>query len=106
MEYGFAMLLVKRTETFDCWLLALRDRRAAARIVSRIQRAEGGNLGDVRSVGEGVQEMRIDYGPGYRVSLVQRGGVAVLLLCGGEKGSQSRDISDTKRLAKEWKDWS
>jgi putative addiction module killer protein len=105
VEYGLVMLLVLRTETFDRWLTALRDRRAAARIAARILRAEGGNLGDAKPVGEGVLEMRIDYGPGYRVYFVQRGGVAVLLLCGGDKGSQTRDISDAKRLAKEWKDW-
>ena len=104
MEYSFPMLVLVRTEKFDAWLKNLRDQRAVARISSRLLRAEGGNFGDVRPVGEGVSEMRVDYGPGYRVYFQQRGVLLVVLLCGGDKGSQTSDIAEAKRLAREWKD--
>lgn len=82
----------------------LRDPRARARIAKRIDRLARGNPGDVKPVGEGVSEMRIDYGPGYRVYYAQRGKHVVLLLCGGDKASQERDIRRAKALAKEWSD--
>jgi putative addiction module killer protein len=89
------------TQVFDTWFERLRDRRAAARIQARIDRAESGNLGDRKSVGEGVSEMRIDVGPGYRIYFLQRGAEMIILLAGGEKSSQSRDIAEAKRLARQ-----
>jgi len=97
-------MAVLRTDIFIDWLNALRDRRAAARIAVRIMRLEDGNAGDVKPVGEGVSEMRIDYGPGYRVYFTRRGKEIILLLCGGDKRTQSRDIALAKKLAKEWKE--
>ncbi len=88
------------TPVFDSWFERLRDRRAAARIQARIDRAESGNPGDCKPVGEGVSEMRIDYGPGYRVYFVQRGPEVVILLVGGGKANQEKDIELAKRLAK------
>ena len=75
------------------WLAALHDERARARILVRLDRVSLGNIGDCRSVGEGVQELRIDYGPGYRVYFGQLGSTIVLLLCGGDKNSQAKDIN-------------
>ncbi len=95
------MVEVRQTSTFKQWLHGLRDRNARLRIVARIRRMELGNPGDVKPVGEGVSEMRIPYGPGYRVYFVAIGDVLVILLCGGDKSSQSRDISLAKRMAKE-----
>ncbi|MBA1142092.1 type II toxin-antitoxin system RelE/ParE family toxin [Mesorhizobium sp. CCANP35] len=97
-------MLVFETDTFKRWLEDLRDVQAKARIVRRIDRLAFGNPGDVKPVGEGISEMRIDHGPGYRIYFLQAGMVRVLLLCGGDKGTQSRDIAAAKRLAKEWKD--
>lgn len=94
---------IKTTPIFDRWLEGLRDRRARVRIQFRIDRLELGNFGDAKSVGEGVRELRIDYGPGYRVYFVQRGQEIVILLCGGDKSSQGRDIDMAKRMAKEMK---
>lgn len=91
------MIEVRQTTTYSEWFDHLRDRQAQARINVRIRRLSLGNFGDVRSVGAGVSELRIDYGPGYRVYFVQRGAALVILLCGGDKGTQDRDI----RLAKE-----
>ncbi|MCJ2057344.1 type II toxin-antitoxin system RelE/ParE family toxin [Methylobacterium sp. J-048] len=93
------MLTVRRTEVFAGWLKSLRDDRAKARIANRIDRLANGNFGDVKSVGAGVSELRIDYGPGYRVYFVRRGATLLLLLCGGDKSSQSRDIDRAKILA-------
>jgi putative addiction module killer protein len=84
---------VRQTETFDRWFRKLRDRRARARIQIRIDRLVLGLPGDVRPVGEGVSELRVDYGPGYRVYFAQRGETLIVLLAGGDKGSQDRDIS-------------
>lgn len=92
-----------QTETFSEWLSELRDRRARARIQARLDRAIAGNFGDAKSVGKGVFEMRIDYGPGYRVYFLQRGLVAVVLLCGGDKSTQSADIKRAIRLARDWR---
>ena len=93
------MIEVRKTDEFDGWLRALRDQRAVAKIASRIERLALGNPGDVRPVGEGVSEMRISYGPGYRVYFKQTGKQIVLLLCGGDKSSQDKDISRAKQLA-------
>ena len=98
------MYTVRRTATFIDWLNGLKDRRAAARIAARILRLEDGNLGDVKPVGEGVSEMRIDYGPGYRIYFIQPERTVILLLCGGDKGTQTRDIARAKRRAKEYKE--
>jgi putative addiction module killer protein len=95
------MVEVRQTEVFATWFAALRDRAARARITSRIRRLSLGNPGDVKPVGGGVSEMRIDYGPGYRVYYVGRGEMVVVLLCGGDKGSQDRDIKRALELAAE-----
>ena len=88
---------------FDRWLRKLNDRRAAARVLVRIDRLATGNPGDVRPVGEGISELRIDYGPGYRVYYLQQGDVMIVLLVGGDKSTQDRDIVQAKRLADEWR---
>ena len=81
-----------RTPEFDAWLKALRDPVAKGRVIARIRSAEAGNFGDCRHVGEGVSEMRIHVGPGYRLYYCRRGEAVYLLLCGGDKSSQQRDI--------------
>ena len=95
------MIEVRRTQVFSDWLMGLRDRNARARIEIRIDRLALGNPGDVRPVGGGVSELRISHGAGYRVYFVQRGDVLVILLCGGDKSSQSRDIVAAKVLAQQ-----
>ena len=92
---------VKQTDEFRTWLSDLRDRTGQAVIVRRIKRFAQGNPGDSQSVGDGVFELRIHFGPGYRVYFVRRGLTLVLLLCGGDKSSQQRDIALAKRLAAE-----
>ncbi len=98
------MLIVQRTETFANWMASLRDRQARARIGRRIDRLALGNLGDVKSVGGGISELRIDYGPGYRVYFTTTDRTVVLLLCGGDKRTQDRDIATARRLAKQVKE--
>lgn len=93
------MLEIRQTEVFAGWFASLRDREARVRITVRIRRLSLGNPGDVKPVGGGVSEMRIDYGPGYRVYFVGRGESLVLLLCGGDKRSQDRDIERALALA-------
>lgn len=95
------MIEVRQTTRFATWLAGLRDERAKARILKRLDRAGQGNLGDVAPVGGGVSEMRIFYGPGYRVYFVQRGSELIVLLCGGDKSSQAADIEEAKVLAME-----
>ena len=95
------MIEVRRTERFILWLNALRDARAVAKIAVRLKRLSDGAFGDVAPVGEGVSELRIHHGPGYRVYLVRRGDVVVILLCGGDKSTQARDIVAAKMLAKD-----
>jgi putative addiction module killer protein len=90
---------VRQTVSFARWLAGVRDRRAVARINARIRRLSLGNPGDVKPVGEGVSELRIDYGPGYRVYFVQRGPELIVLLAGGDKRSQDRDIALAIALA-------
>ena len=97
------MVELIRSATFDRWLSGLRDRRAVARIAARLDRLAGGNPGDTQPVGNGVSELRINYGPGYRVYFIQRGPVLIILLCGGDKSSQDRDIKQAKALAAQWK---
>ena len=97
------MYTILRSATFDRWLSRLRDRQAVNRIVARLLAAEVGHLGDVRLVGEGVSEMRIQHGPGYRIYFITRGAELIILLCGGDKDSQQRDIARAKRMAMEWR---
>lgn len=92
------MIEIRQTETYADWFADLRDRQARARIDVRIRRLSLGNPGDVRSVGEGVSELRIDYGPGYRVYFVQRGLTLVILLAGGDKRTQNQDIQTALEL--------
>ena len=90
---------IASTETYTNWLDRLRDLRARARIQARVERLAAGNPGDVKPVGEGVSELRIDYGPGYRVYYTERGNVLIVLLCGGDKRTQAVDIKTAKKLA-------
>ena len=89
------------TDEFHHWLGSLADRRAKTRIVDRIKRVSNGNFGDAKPVGSGVSEMRIDYGPGYRVYFFRRGKELVILLCGGDKKSQQADIAEAVRMKEE-----
>jgi putative addiction module killer protein len=91
---------VRQTETFAAWFRNLRDRRARARIQVRIDRLSLGNPGDAKPVGAGVSELRIDYGPGYRVYFVRRGGTVIVLLAGGDKRTQAQDLDEALRLAR------
>ena len=95
------MIEVRKTEIFTKWFDNLNDRRARARIQARIDRIEMGNFGDIAPVGEGVSELRIFYDPGYRVYLVQKNSVVVILLSGGDKSSQQSDITKAKKIAKQ-----
>lgn len=97
------MLELTQTDTFKAWLTQLRDTRARVRIQVRLDRLALGNAGDVRPVGSGVSELRIDYGPGYRVYFTRIGTIALLLLCGGDKRTQDADIKRAIRLANDWK---
>ena len=98
------MIEIRQTSIFDRWLRTLRDQRAKARIAARVQRASFGNVGDARPVGGGISEMRIDYGPGYRVYYAPRGGDLIVLLCGGDKRSQVNDIQRAKSILRELKE--
>lgn len=93
------MIEVRKTAIFSDWMAGLRDRRARARIAARIDRLAFENPGDVRPVGGGVSELRIHYGPGYRVYFLQRGRTLIVLLCGGDKSTQAQDIKTAKMLA-------
>ena len=94
------MTEIRKTPTFAKWIDGLRDIRARARVLARIERLAAGNAGDVKPVGEGVSELRINYGPGYRVYFWKRGCSLVILLAGGDKRTQSRDINTALRLAR------
>ena len=94
------MIEIRQTEAFAAWFRGLADRRAKARIQVRIDRLSLGNPGDVKPVGEGVSELRIDYGPGYRVYFVQRGAALIVLLAGGDKRAQTQDIAAAQNLAR------
>ena len=98
------MVEVIKSDTFDQWLRKLRDPQARARVEMRIRRLSLGNAGDVQPIGEGLSEMRINYGLGYRVYYIQQSSVLVLLLCGGDKRTQQKDIAKARRIAAEWKD--
>lgn len=92
------MYQLQSTDVFDEWLRNLQDRKGRARILARLESARLGNLGDVKSVGEGVREMRVHFGPGYRLYFAQRGHVLLLLLCGGDKSTQTRDIARARHI--------
>ena len=89
------------TPQFDAWLTALRDAKVKARVIARIRSAEFGNFGDVEAVGSGISELRVHVGPGFRVYFCRRGGVLYILLCGGDKSTQSRDIKRAKSILKD-----
>ena len=101
MNYGSHVIEVRQTTVFREWLIDLRDGAARSRIIVRIRRLELGNPGDLKSVGDGVLELRIPHGPGYRVYLTYQGRAIVILLCGGDKSTQRRDMVVAKRMAKE-----
>lgn len=95
------MIEIRQTDEYESWFESLRDREARFRIIARIRRLSLGNLGDVKPVGEGVSELRITYGPGYRVYIKQRGKTLIVLLAGGDKSSEKRDIERAKQLARD-----
>lgn len=98
------MIEIKQTETFRKWRLQLKDDRARGLIASRLDRLGFGHTGDAESVGQGISELRIHYGPGYRIYFKKRGDTIIVLLCGGDKSTQAKDIKAAKRLATEWSD--
>jgi len=97
--YNLVMIEIRKTEIFAKWLDGLHDIRARARILARIERLAAGNPGDVKTVGEGVSELRIDYGPGYRVYYKKHGRKVAILLAGGDKSTQAKDIKIALRLS-------
>lgn len=103
MVYTAHVVEVLKSATYDAWFEGLRDGQARARINVRIRRLSLGNPGDVKPVGSGVSEMRIDYGPGYRVYYAQHGTALILLCCGGDKSTQEADIRRAIAIAKAWR---
>jgi putative addiction module killer protein len=101
VNYSSHMVEIFRTAEFNKWLFGLSDTVSASRIQARIDRLGIGLFGDVKPVGNGVSELRVNYGPGYRIYFIQRGNKLIILLCGGDKSSQDRDISKAKAIAKE-----
>ena len=104
MGYTLIMPEIIQSETFRRWLAGLKDRQAVLRIDARIRRLSLGNLGDSKSLRDGISELRIDYGPGYRVYFIRRGTLVVVLLAGGDKSTQDADIKWAIVIAKEWRD--
>jgi putative addiction module killer protein len=100
MRYNIGMIVIRETEHFKTWIRGLKDRATQAIINARIRRVSGGNFGDTEPVGENVSELRINYGPGFRVYFKQMNDVLVVLLCGGDKSTQSRDIEAAKQIAR------
>ncbi|HEV7775351.1 MAG TPA: type II toxin-antitoxin system RelE/ParE family toxin [Luteibacter sp.] len=98
------MFEILQSDTFRRWHAGLKDRQAVMRVNARIRRLADGNPGDVKAVGRGISELRIDYGPGYRLYYMQRGAVVVVLLAGGDKRTQSVDIDRARSIAAEWKE--
>ena len=103
MVYNTQMVEIVESATFKRWVRSLQDRRSVARINTRLRNVSLGNFGDIRPIGNGISEMRIHYGPGYRLYFMRRGTTIVVLLCGGDKASQQRDIERAKRLALDWR---
>ena len=97
------MVEVVRSGTFDRWFRQLKDRRAVARVLVRINRLAAGNPGDVKPVGQGVSELRIPYGPGYRIYYLHDGDQVILLLTGGDKSTQAADIRQAHQIAADWR---
>jgi len=98
--YINAVIEIRQTEEYVSWFKRLRNREARARILARIRRLSLGNPGDVKPAGEGISEMRIDFGPGYRIYFIQQGETVVILLAGGDKRTQKQDIKKAKELAR------
>jgi putative addiction module killer protein len=96
------MIEFKQTETFRKWRIRIKDERIRALIASRLDRLAFGNAGDVKPTGGGISELRIDHGPGYRIYFMKRGSTIIILLCGGDKSTQAKDIQTAKRLAADW----
>lgn len=103
IRYIPAMTTVQMTLEFSDWLRSLKDRRARKIVIGRIDRAAFGNKGKVKELGQGLAEMKIDYGPGYRLYFIERGAELIILLCGGDKSSQDRDIAKARKIAKDLK---
>jgi len=101
LGYNFVVRIIQTTDVFEAWLDKLKDRQALVRIQMRIDRAEQGNFGDFKALAEGVSEMRIDFGPGYRVYFTQRGLEIVIWLAGGSKATQTKDIKTALQLARQ-----
>jgi putative addiction module killer protein len=99
------MIQIQQTETYAKWFAGVRDRVTRARIDIRIRRLSLGNAGDTKPVGEGVPELRVDHGPGYRIYFIQRGEVVIVLLAGGDKSTQDKDIRNAKALANDLKEF-
>lgn len=99
--YSLHVYQLQSTEVFDQWLRNLKDRKGRARILARLESAQLGSLGDIRAVGDGVREMRVHIGPGYRVYFAQKGRVLLLLLCGGDKSTQARDITKARHILRD-----
>ncbi len=97
-------IIIEKTDVFQKWLDGLRDQKGRARILNRVVAAESGNFGDCAALGNGISEMRVHFGPGYRVYYAQRGEVLYLLLAGGDKASQKRDVKRAKSIWKEVKE--
>lgn len=98
------MFEITKSDTFERWLMGLKDRQARLRVLSRVDRLSEGNPGDVKPVGGGISELRIDYGPGYRVYFMKRGPLVIVLLAGGDKRTQQADIKRAITIAKDWKE--
>jgi len=98
------MIEYKQTEAFRKWRMRLKDGRVLALIASQLDRLAFGHAGDARAGGSGISELRIDHGPGYRIYFRRRGNTIIILLCGGDKSTQAKDIATAKRLSKEWSD--
>ena len=99
--YIFSMNIIKYSQEFGQWLSSLRDIKGRIKIIARLERAEQGNFGDVKSLGGGLSEMRIQWGPGYRIYFTQRGEIVYLLLVGGDKSSQTKDIDRARAMMEE-----
>ena len=98
------MFEIIKSDTFDRWIMGLKDRQARLRVLSRVDRLSEGNPGDVKPVGGGISELRIDFGPGYRVYFMKRGPLVIVLLAGGDKRTQQADIKRAIKIAKDWKE--